>query len=443
MIRQNQLRSAAVLIIVLIGLVLRLYRLDAQSFWYDEGNSARIAERSMPLIIEGAAGDIHPPLYYVALHFWRAVAGDSEFGLRLLSAACGTLLILFTYLLGTRLVNPRVGLIAALLTAFSPFEVYYSQEARMYIMLALLAAISTWALAELGGEEEQRRRGAEEKRSRGEEEKRGRGVLFAVGYVLATAAGLYTQYAYPFVMVAQGVCVVLWLIVNRQRRWRNLLTYAAMNIVAMALFIPWLPIAVRQITSWGVAPQPYDVVAAIMDSYRWLVAGRTLALDQVFVPLVLIALITVSGLGVWLLRLRSRNGFTLAPLMLFIMVALPFTLLFIFNLYREAYLKFLLVCVAPLMLLAAYGISSLFEWLRQLQTRVLAEGAATFAVVLVVMLPSLNNLYHNPSYARDDYRGIARMLRPARSRMTRFCSMRRTSGKCLRIITALARRLSR
>ena len=86
-------RAIAVLIIVLIGLGLRVYRLDAQSFWYDEGNSARIAERSLQLIIEGAAGDIHPPLYYLALHFWRAAFGDTEAALRLLSVACGTGLI--------------------------------------------------------------------------------------------------------------------------------------------------------------------------------------------------------------------------------------------------------------------------------------------------------------------------------------------------------------
>ena len=130
-------RAIAVLIVALIGLALRVYRLDAQSFWYDEGNSVRIAERSIQLIIEGAAGDIHPPLYYLVLHYWRAVVGDSEVALRLLSVACGTGLIVFTYLVGTALFRPRTGLIAAVFVAFSPFAVYYSQEARMYVMLAL------------------------------------------------------------------------------------------------------------------------------------------------------------------------------------------------------------------------------------------------------------------------------------------------------------------
>src|SRR5689334_4366310 len=63
-------RIVMLLVIVLTGLALRVYKLDAQSFWYDEGNSARIAERSLQLIVEGAAGDIHPPLYYLVLHYW-------------------------------------------------------------------------------------------------------------------------------------------------------------------------------------------------------------------------------------------------------------------------------------------------------------------------------------------------------------------------------------
>ncbi|MBN1316048.1 MAG: hypothetical protein JXA42_11285, partial [Anaerolineales bacterium] len=49
------------LVILLAAFALRIYRLDAQSFWNDEGNSARIAERSVQLILEGSAADIHPP----------------------------------------------------------------------------------------------------------------------------------------------------------------------------------------------------------------------------------------------------------------------------------------------------------------------------------------------------------------------------------------------
>ncbi|MCD6345528.1 MAG: hypothetical protein J7M17_08020, partial [Anaerolineae bacterium] len=80
-----------VLAALLLGAALRFYRLDAQSLWNDEGNTARLVERSVRLIVEGAAGDIHPPGYYLILTVWRSATGDSEFALRGFSALCGVL----------------------------------------------------------------------------------------------------------------------------------------------------------------------------------------------------------------------------------------------------------------------------------------------------------------------------------------------------------------
>ena len=128
------------LAILLLASFLRFYCLDAQSFWNDEGNSARIAERTLDLILEGAEGDIHPPGYYLLLHYWRALFGQSEFALRSLSAVAGLALVVFTYLLGHHLFGQATGLMAALLGAISPFAIYYSQEARMYAPLAALSA---------------------------------------------------------------------------------------------------------------------------------------------------------------------------------------------------------------------------------------------------------------------------------------------------------------
>ncbi|NDJ36518.1 MAG: hypothetical protein GYB64_17830, partial [Chloroflexi bacterium] len=131
-----------VLLVVLLAFGLRVAMLDHQSFWNDEGNSARIAERSPRLIVEGAAGDIHPPGYYLLLAGWRAVAGHSEFALRFVSVAASTLAAAVIAALGQRLFSAAAGLLAALLAAVSAFQVYYAQEARMYALLALLATLS-------------------------------------------------------------------------------------------------------------------------------------------------------------------------------------------------------------------------------------------------------------------------------------------------------------
>jgi hypothetical protein len=107
-----------------------------------------------------------------------------------------------------------------------------------------------------------------------------------------------------------------------------------------------------------------------------------------------------------------------------VLAFLPLVLLFVFGLYRDAYLKFLLVCVLPMCVLAARGMDVMSRWAASLMRgsthHYLSSNARatisnlksallplTFALLL---LPSLNNLYNNPAYARDDYRGIQRAI---------------------------------
>ena len=112
--QQSAIRNLIVLLLIFaLAAFLRFYLLDGQSFWNDEGNSARIAERSLQKITEAAAGDIHPPLYYYVLHFWRDVFGSTEFALRSLSAALGVLLVGLTFLIGRKAFGAGVGLLAA------------------------------------------------------------------------------------------------------------------------------------------------------------------------------------------------------------------------------------------------------------------------------------------------------------------------------------------
>src|SRR5688500_7106104 len=70
---------------VLLAAVVRVVGLGDQSFWLDEGVSYMTAVRPLPDLLDHVRrADIHPPLYYVLLHFWL-VGGNSETWLRLLS----------------------------------------------------------------------------------------------------------------------------------------------------------------------------------------------------------------------------------------------------------------------------------------------------------------------------------------------------------------------
>jgi len=417
--------------ILSFALVLRLYRLDAQSFWYDEGNSARIAERSLRLIIEGAAGDIHPPLYYIALAAWRALMGESEFALRALSVLCGVLTVLSTFALGRSLAGRGVGWLGAFFVAISPFAVYYSQEARMYAPLALCASTAAWALFSALGRMQQTALAPAVWRGSGyaspSQSFFGEWRYWLI-YLAATIAGLYTQYAYPFAMIAQGLGVFVWYYGYMHSRkfdrmgqiLQPLAIYALVNGLAIAAYAPWLPIAFRQVLGWSVVAQDYVLRTALLEVARWLVVGRTLPLGDSTWAMAIVGVLAL--LGLWP---RSRHGpQPYAALILLLLLVVPVALLFVFNLYRDAYLKFLLVCVPPLGLLVAKGAENFKFWILELRflrripnpkSSILNPQSLILNFCFIFGLgllfyPSLRNLYFNPAYARDDYRGIARLV---------------------------------
>ncbi len=283
--RVGQWVALALVLIVATGL--RFYRLDAQSFWNDEGNSARIAERSLALITEGAAGDIHPPLYYYLLHFWRGAFGSSEFALRSLSAVLGILLVGLTYLIARQVFDHGVGVLAALIAAINPFQVYYSQEARMYMLLAVIGAAATWVLLSLL---------VKWSSSQVAKSRRIPFVIAQLSLVILYAAGLYTHYAFPFIIATHFVIVLTWIVITR-RSLRSFLPWIGTTAAAGVLFIPWLPIAIRQITTWPSSPSTIDAGAMLLDTARLYVLGPTFPTSDA------LAAIVISGfflmISVW------------------------------------------------------------------------------------------------------------------------------------------------
>jgi uncharacterized membrane protein len=185
--------------------MLRFYHLSSQSLWSDEGNSVALARRGFVEIAQRTAFDIHPPFYYWLLRVWISIFGDSEIGLRSLSVILGIGLVCLIGLLGNHLFGLRVGTIAALIAAVSPLQIYYSQEARMYMLLALLGGLTVF-LSLLFLDEAQP----------------GRKVALGLAYLLVVSAGLYTHYAYPLVLILVNLLALAWFISQAARAKQSL-----------------------------------------------------------------------------------------------------------------------------------------------------------------------------------------------------------------------------
>lgn len=392
-----RVQSLCLLTLLIAAALLRVYQLDGSSLWSDEGNTWAQLDRSFAGIAQAAAADIHPPGYYWLLKVWSAVAGSDATGMRSFSAAAGILLVYVVYEIALlvsaapqRTPTHAAGalnwyaLLAALLAALNPFQVYYSQEARMYMLLALESAGLMWATLRIIDPPASPPGSIR--------------LPALLVYLLCGVAGLWTHYSFPIVLAAV-VCayLVAWLR-STQRAASNLLRFATVNLVVFLLFAPWLPTALIRIQAWpkGGVDTPWP--AALLATLQTLLIGPLLTTPAPFWPWLLAAAL-LPLLGLWALRWRQ------SALALALWLLAPIGLMLSLGLYSAAFLKFLLIA-SPAWCLATAASPLLLRniWSSSVGAQLLI---ALGAIVLAAW--TLPAYYRNPT-ARDNYAGVARYI---------------------------------
>jgi hypothetical protein len=146
----EELAPWLVIIITLIGGWLRVFLLSYKGLWLDETFSIWMSSHNAVDMLQWIARvDQHPPLYYLLLHYWIGLNGDTPHDVRMLSALFGTATIPIIYLIGKRISGVMMGLAAAVILAFSTYNIAYAQETRMYTLLTFNAAVAIYALVRL------------------------------------------------------------------------------------------------------------------------------------------------------------------------------------------------------------------------------------------------------------------------------------------------------
>lgn len=231
-------RQGLAVLVLLLAFSLRLIHLQSRPLWYDEAFAVLYAGLSPARMVYGTAtptagagaADVHPLLYYFLLHGWMTLAGGSPLAARFLSVALGMVTIALFWRLAAEQLGRPTAAVVGLLAATSPFHIAYSQEARMYALLGLAVVLTTWAL--LPALEAPQFRG---------QQTAGASWLAAPGHrrwALYSVGAALTLYGHNLGIV---FLLALHLLALTRRRWRrNLPTLALADLVAVALFAPWL-----------------------------------------------------------------------------------------------------------------------------------------------------------------------------------------------------------
>jgi len=228
-------------IILVIGLIMRLYKIDALSLWLDESFTYYATKLPFDNLMSFEADINNPPIYYMLQKFFLQL-GSSEFNLRIGSALFGSLSILLVHLIGRKFVNPLCGLVAAAIIATSSTQIEYSQEARSYALLFLELSIASYGF--IGFIVSAMNAGMFKTSDLNK-------IKYLAIYFIGALTALYTH----------NITVYYWLIFNIiaiifYRPWKqisdaSLIEWILLNGALFILWLPWLFYIIRGVNTFS------------------------------------------------------------------------------------------------------------------------------------------------------------------------------------------------
>jgi uncharacterized membrane protein len=404
--------------LTLLGFVLRRIHLGAESLWFDEADIVAQARQPLDVVI-GAfsrAGE-NGPLYTLMLHFWMALydgvpgaarvmhllfGSSFEAPVRGLAMIFGTAGIPAIFALGRRMGGTAVGVIAAALLAVNPFDLWYSQDAKMYTLLVLMTLVTT--LLYLNALERNTR-------------------LLWAGYVMATWVMLTSHSLSGLVLLAQVVATPFLLrgigwrrsdrgsgseegSSNRFRGARLILSFVI--ILAPILPIIWLRAAAVltgtiDTGNWYASASLAEILLTIFVKFAVNQAAPT-EVGGVSIPWEAIGAVAMAVLalcGAWaLIRQRGRawkgEGYTALVLALWVVPVLAFWVVTMFTpLFQPRYL---IMALPAYLIMGAVGVVAL----RRVNIGLMAGVLLLLGGASVAALASIN---YSAQAQKEDWRG--------------------------------------
>lgn len=386
--RRHALMAAIVLPILLVALPLRLYRLDA-GLWIDE-IFTYVNYLGMPFgeIITSYDSNNQHFFYTLLARASFQIFGESSWSLRLPAALFGTASIWALILLGNEVRNTKESLFAAALMTFSYHHIWFSQNARGYIVILFFTIISSLLLL----------RGLRE----------GRAYLWFL-YACAVALGVYTHMTMLFVVSGHFIIYLKTLIDRRRESWperwagllagfvpAGLLTFQLYALVLPQMFGPTMDATDKTIPVWT---NPLWTLGELLKGLEISFSGTAFA----------IAALSVFGIGFWKF---AREKPVFLPLM--VLPILVCTVVAV-SLRYSLWPRFFFFIFGFAVLVVISGTMQLGQWaamIFRLDTRAKnLVGNSLCAVLIVVSAASIPPAYR----PKQDFAGALQFVEKVRS----------------------------
>ncbi len=379
MIINKNICAGLFLTILILGAALRIHNINKYDLWFDELSSDLYSAHQvvntlksdpLPVYMTHISHDPHSSLYYFLVYCYSLIFGGGK-SLRIISLFFSVLSIIIFYRLSRIFLKRSESLLAVSLMAFSPFHIWYAQEARGYTMVLFFMLLSTYFYMQA---------------------LRINRLLYWGLFTISSTVAIYSSYYSVFLVVISGM--LIFLKDNRRyvKRW-------FLSILAISLLL--LPLALIFI-------QHYNYVK---NSF-WLLRPR---LEDVFITFAVfnlgyssgyLGLITGLGLFFSLFVYGAYSFYKTNKeyaIILFLFVFLPIITVYFFSVwYTPVYITRQFLIFTPFYyLLIAKGLGCI-------KSRIVQVSASIFAILILIL--SLFNYYSgfmlSSGKQREFYTGI-------------------------------------
>lgn len=370
---KNNNQKIFVILIFIIGIILRILFIGSREIAYDDAFSYFLARSSLQDIISGTAADTMPPLYYFLLHFWMKIS-DKLWFLRILNISINLITAWLIFAFTKELFNSLSAMIATFLFLISPFQIYHSQELRMYTILLLGQVGYFYAFLKIF---------------------RSSGKMNFIWIAAGVFFGMVAMYSHNLGII--GLISVNGILLFK-RKWIIIKNLLLVQFFVLLFSIPWFLYLPQQIEKvqrafWTQTPGTIDIIQALLSLFAFL--PMSTLITGVVLMIIVQSFILLS---VFLVKNKSPKYSIIALLMVF-----PPTILFVLSFFVKP------VFVPRIFILSSVWFFILFAvFIEKNKSNYL--GKINLSLFIIISIISLPFFYQFNNFPRSPFKELARSL---------------------------------